>query len=87
MALFGENDIQVPAKVNRPEMEKALHAGGNKDFTVRELPRLNHLFQTSETGNVTEYAMIEETFAPAALELIAKWIQERTSKTGGAQAP
>jgi len=79
LALIGEKDMQVPPKANIPELEKALRAGGNKDFTVRELPHLNHLFQTCENGSVTEYAKIEETFCPTALELIAKWIQEHTS--------
>jgi hypothetical protein len=79
LALVGEKDMQVPPKANIPELEKALRSGGNKDFTVRELPKLNHLFQTCQTGSVAEYAKIEETFAPAALELIAKWIQAHTS--------
>jgi hypothetical protein len=71
--------MQVPPKLNIPELEKALRAGGNKDFMVRELPHLNHLFQTCQTGSVAEYAKIEETFSPTALEPIAKWIQEHTS--------
>jgi hypothetical protein len=79
LALVGEKDMQVPPKVNIPELEKALRSGGNKDFTVRELPKLNHLFQTCKSGSVSEYGKIEETFSPTALELIAKWIQEHTS--------
>jgi uncharacterized protein len=79
LALIGEKDMQVPPKANIPELEKALRAGGNKDFTVRELPHLNHLFQTCQNGSVTEYAKIEETFCPTALELISKWINEHTA--------
>lgn len=79
LALIGEKDMQVPPKGNIPELEKALRAGGNKDVTVRELPKLNHLFQTCENGSVTEYAKIEETFSPKALEIIGKWIQEHTA--------
>ena len=60
-----------------PEIEKALKEGGNKDFTVKELPKLNHLFQTAKTGGIAEYATIEETFAPSALALIAEWIEKR----------
>ena len=56
----------------------ALKAGGNADFTVKELPSLNHLFQTSKTGAVSEYGEIEETFAPSALDLVADWILKRT---------
>ncbi|HUE12956.1 MAG TPA: alpha/beta fold hydrolase [Planctomycetaceae bacterium] len=78
LALIGEKDIQVPPKENLPEIEKALRTGANKDYVVKELPRLNHLFQTCQTGNIDEYARIEETFAPSALELIADWISRHT---------
>ncbi|MDF7777008.1 hypothetical protein P1X14_17255 [Sphingomonas sp. AOB5] len=44
---------------------------------MRELPGLNHLFQTAETGAVAEYYQIEETMARLALETIAQWLAER----------
>ncbi len=59
-------------------IEDALREGGNEDYTVRELPGLNHLFQTAPTGTPAEYATIEETMAPLALEVIGDWIVERT---------
>ena len=68
----------MPSKANVEAITQALKEGGNKDFTVKELPNLNHLFQTCKTGGVSEYAAIEETFAPATLELIATWIGQRT---------
>jgi hypothetical protein len=48
---------------------------------VLRAARLNHLLQTSETGLPLEYARIEETIAPAALEEISGWIQERVQTT------
>jgi len=78
LAVIGENDLQVPAEENLREIERALAASGNTDYTVKELPGLNHLFQTSATGSIAEYATIEETIAPTALEFIADWIVERT---------
>jgi hypothetical protein len=42
---------------------------------VVKLPRLNHLFQTARTGSPGEYETITETFAPAALQVIADWIR------------
>ena len=77
LALNGERDLQVPAKVDLEAIEKALKEGGNKDATVKEMPKLNHLFQTCETGALSEYAKIDETFAPAALEEITGWIVKR----------
>ena len=38
------------------------------------------MFQTARTGNVAEYAQIEETFNPAALALIGDWITERFAR-------
>jgi pimeloyl-ACP methyl ester carboxylesterase len=77
LAVIGDNDVQVPARENLPAIQAALKAGGNRDATVTNVPRLNHLFQTSVTGSPAEYATIEETIAPAALTLIADWIVAR----------
>ncbi|MEN3000382.1 MAG: hypothetical protein ABDI19_00895, partial [Armatimonadota bacterium] len=63
---------------NLPAIEKALKAGGNKQVTTRKLPRLNHLFQKSETGLPAEYAKIEETFNPEALKIIGDWLESVT---------
>jgi len=74
LAINGEKDVQVAPKENLAAIEAALKAGGNKDFLVKELPGLNHLFQTANTGGVSEYAKIEETIAPSALKLIGDWV-------------
>ncbi len=80
LALNGEKDAQVPPKEHLSAIEQALKAGGNKDYTTKELPNLNHLFQTCTTGAASEYATIEETFAPRALKIIGDWILKRTTK-------
>ena len=77
LALFGELDLQVPPTENAAEMRAALQAAGNPDVTIHIFPGLNHLFQTAETGSPAEYATLEETLAPAALERISGWILER----------
>jgi pimeloyl-ACP methyl ester carboxylesterase len=79
LALNGENDLQVPVTENLREIETTLKAAGAKDVTVVRLPKLNHLFQTSETGSPSEYGKIEETFAPVALKTIGDWILKRTA--------
>ncbi|MBO9516633.1 MAG: alpha/beta hydrolase [Porphyrobacter sp.] len=78
LALNGSLDLQVPAKENLPVIREALK--DNPDATVVELPGLNHLFQTAKTGSVGEYRDIEETFSPAALNLISDWISQRFVK-------
>jgi len=78
LAINGEKDLQVPPKENLNAIEEALVTGGNKNFTAKELPGLNHLFQTSQTGLPTEYAKTEETISPIALKIIGDWILEQT---------
>ncbi len=75
LAVIGSNDLQVPSKVNLQAIEKALKKGGNKNFTVKEMPGLNHLFQESKTGSPNEYAQIEQTISPVLLETVTKWIK------------
>lgn len=82
LALTGERDVQVPPDENLPLIEAALAEGRCPDYIVRELPGLNHLFQTSETGSPDEYPQIEETFAPVALEMIADWVLEVLHDSG-----
>ncbi len=77
LAINGEKDMQVPPKQNLPAIRKALELGGNKHFEVDELPGLNHLFQTAKTGSPAEYASIEETISPVALEKISNWILQQ----------
>src|SRR5215213_2163331 len=79
LALNGENDLQVASKENLDLIAAGLKAGGNKDVTVTSFPKLNHLFQTSQTGSLSEYNKIEETISPAVLETIADWILKRTN--------
>jgi len=74
LVLYGEKDIQVAPVENQKEVLKALTEGGNGAVKAAILPGLNHLFQTAKTGAIGEYGMIEETFAPAALEEIGAWV-------------
>jgi len=74
LALNGALDRQVVASQNIPAIARALLEGGNQDVTLRVMPGLNHLFQTAQTGAFSEYAKIEETFAPAALEAVSEWL-------------
>ena len=78
LAINGEKDLQVDPKQNLPPIEAALKAGGNKDYTLKELPGLNHLFQACKTGAPSEYSQIEETISDAALTIVGDWIVKHT---------
>ncbi|MGO9480759.1 MAG: alpha/beta hydrolase family protein [Candidatus Kryptoniota bacterium] len=80
LAMDGTLDLQVPGEENLKAIGDALKEGGNKDYTIKLLPGLNHLFQDAKTGSPTEYAQIEETISPKALKVIGDWIEERVSQ-------
>lgn len=72
LAINGSLDKQVLPDQNLPPIRKAL--ADNPHAEVDELPGLNHLFQTAKTGSPSEYAQIEETMSPVALDKMATWI-------------
>jgi pimeloyl-ACP methyl ester carboxylesterase len=74
LALNGAKDLQVDPVKNIPAIRAALVKGGNTQVTTHVLPGLNHLFQHTNTGEFSEYAMLEESFAPEALQMMGDWI-------------
>lgn len=82
LAINGEKDLQVPPDQNLPAIRKALESAGNKNFEVIEMPGLNHLFQTAQTGAIREYSEIEETMSPVAMEKISSWILTQSGSKG-----
>jgi pimeloyl-ACP methyl ester carboxylesterase len=79
LALNGSRDLQVPPQQNLPAIAAALAAAGNSDFTVSELPGLNHLFQKCNKCTVQEYGELEETFSPTALAIVGDWLVRHTA--------
>jgi len=75
LALFGERDHQVFLELNKPPMEEALR--GNKDGTVRVVPKANHLFQLAGTGLPSEYASLPKSFAPGFTDTLTAWLEAR----------
>lgn len=74
LALYGTNDLQVSAKQNISVMKKYLETSGIKNSKALKMDGLNHLFQKSDTGAISEYAGLEETFNEEAISLIINWI-------------
>lgn len=74
LAMNGGKDLQVPPKENLKSIENCLKNGKCKIHKEKEFPGLNHLFQHCTTGSVSEYSIIEETFAQEVLEEMKLWI-------------
>jgi pimeloyl-ACP methyl ester carboxylesterase len=81
LVLIGDKDLQVPADQNLAAINAAL--AGKPNVRTEKLAGLNHLFQTAKLGTIEEYVTLSETFAPAALDLLAQWVVEN-SKPGAA---
>ena len=69
LALNGSKDTQV---LPLPNLQRVKQLCPKAD--CRTLPDLNHLFQHCTTGSPDEYILIEETFAPEAMQAIADFI-------------
>jgi alpha/beta superfamily hydrolase len=75
LAINGDKDFQVSSKENLAAIELEIKKGGNTNIETKEFEGLNHLFQESETGDSTEYGIIEQTMSPQVLEYIKGWLK------------
>lgn len=75
LALFGEKDKQVLPEVNAQAIKKNCTKA-----EVHIFPKLNHLFQTAETGLPMEYGTIEETLSPSVLSTMDEWLSKTKNK-------
>lgn len=80
LAMNGSLDLQVPPKENLEAIARNLEKAGNTNVRIVELEKLNHLFQECSTGAPSEYAKIEQTIAPKALETLGNWIEEQVRR-------
>lgn len=74
LILNGENDRQVFCDLNMngfKAISKNLH---KSRMEFHQFPELNHFFQHSITGDVSEVFEIEETFSTDVLTVIGNWI-------------
>lgn len=73
LAFNGTKDAQVSCKENLDALRRGLPMNVKNRIEVAE--GMNHLFQHSPTGNISEYRDIEETFAPEVIEDMILWIR------------
>ncbi len=77
LALFGEHDLQVPAEMNAKAISEALARAGNKDVTIKIIPKANHLFEEAVTGSPSEYDSLAKEFVPGFLDTLTSWIRQK----------
>lgn len=78
LVIAGARDQQVPPALNLPPIKTAL--AHSRRAQIVELDGLNHLLQPAQTGAPSEYATIDTTIDPTALDLIAGWIRRAASE-------
>jgi len=72
LALLGEKDVQIVAAQHEPALRAAL--ADNRRASVVVLPGHNHMFQTANTGAISEYAEIEHTMSDQTLAAMGDWL-------------
>lgn len=76
LALFGELDNNIVAEKNRDAWEAALAAGGNRDYTLRILPKANHALLEAKVGTNAEMRSLKR-FVPEYFTTIQDWLAKR----------
>jgi len=72
LALFGDKDLQVSAKVEAPIMKSLLKHPQSQVIVFKDM---NHLFQPTKTGLLSEYIKNDITLDPKVMTRIASWLK------------
>ena len=80
LAIHGDLDQQVSSEQNLMLIKKILEQTKNKDFTIQNLLKHNHILQSCLTGLIDEYTKIDETVSPKVLALVTEWILKKQFK-------
>jgi uncharacterized protein len=84
LALWGELDNNILAEKNKTAWEAALKAGGNRDYTLKILPRASHAQWEAKVGSNAETPSLQR-FVPAYSTTIQDWLARRIPGFGASQ--
>jgi pimeloyl-ACP methyl ester carboxylesterase len=76
LALWGELDNNVVADKNKSAWDAALKAGGNRDYTLKILPKANHAQWEAKVGSNAETKSLQR-FVPEFFTTIIDWLAKR----------
>jgi uncharacterized protein len=76
LALFGELDNNIVAMKNHVAWKAALEAAGNRDYTLRIIPKANHIHLEAKVGSNAEMKSLQR-FAPDYFATIQGWLAKR----------
>lgn len=81
LAIFGELDNNIMAEKNRAAWQAALAEGRHPDYTLRILPKANHLQLEAKVGSNAEMASLQRfvpSYAPTLIEWLARHVTVST---------
>ena len=78
LAVYGNKDVQAPAKENIEVINRTIEQNEKTDYTIKEIPDVNHLMQNCITGYPSEYETNDKAVSPEIVNLSAAWISDRT---------
>jgi hypothetical protein len=84
LALWGELDNNIVAERNKAAWEAALRAGGNRDYTLKILPKANHAQWEARVGSNAETKSLQR-FVPSYFAIIQDWLAKRIRGFGTPQ--
>jgi pimeloyl-ACP methyl ester carboxylesterase len=76
LALFGELDNNILADKNEAAWRAALQAAGHPDFTLRVLPKANHMLLEAKVGSNAEMVSLQR-FVPEYFTTVHEWLATR----------
>ena len=76
LGIWGELDNNILADKNKAAWEAALKVGGNRDYTLRILPKANHSQFEAKVGSNAEMPSLQG-FVPEYFTTIRDWLAKR----------
>jgi pimeloyl-ACP methyl ester carboxylesterase len=76
LAMWGELDNNIVAEKNKAAWEAALKTAGNRDYTLRILPKANHSQFEAKVGSNAEAPTLQR-FVPTYFTTIQDWLAKR----------
>lgn len=76
LALNGELDEAIPTKQSVPILEGAFRKAGNKDFTVKVLPKAGHNFLETDRPYGAEEFVRKTRYVSGYWETLAAWLRK-----------
>lgn len=83
LAVWGELDNNILAEKNKAAWEAALQAAGNRDYTLKILPKANHAQWEAKVGSNAEMKSVQR-FVPEYFTTIREWLAKRVRGFDGA---